>query len=49
MPFHFSDKGAARRYFADLRQIFVDWNYSAWKSPEFAENEKKLDEKLSEA
>ncbi len=49
MPFHFSDKGAARRFFADLRQIFVDWNYSAWKSPEFAENEKKLDEKLSEA
>ncbi len=49
MPFHFSDKGAARRYFADLRQIFVDWNYSAWKSPEFAENEKKLDETLSEA
>lgn len=49
MPFHFSDKGAARRYFADLRQIFVDWNYSAWKSPEFAENEKKLDVKLSEA
>ncbi len=49
MPFHFSDKGAARRYFADIRQIFVDWNYSAWKSPEFAENEKKLDEKLSEA
>ncbi|MGN0892979.1 MAG: V-type ATP synthase subunit A [Oligosphaeraceae bacterium] len=47
--FTFGDKGTARKYFADLRQIFIDWNFSPWESPEFAENEKRLDAKLAEA
>ncbi len=47
--FTFGDKAAARMYFAGLRQIFIDWNYSAWNSPQFAENEKLLDAKLAEA
>ncbi len=47
--FTFGDKATARRYFADLRQIFIDWNFCPWESPEFAENEKRLDAKLAEA
>ncbi|MCQ2397157.1 MAG: V-type ATP synthase subunit A, partial [Lentisphaeria bacterium] len=47
--FDFSDKAMARSYFAELRQIFIDWNYSAWNSEQFRENESKLDQKLEEA
>ncbi|MCQ2403249.1 MAG: V-type ATP synthase subunit A [Lentisphaeria bacterium] len=46
--FNFEEKGEARSYFAALRQIFIDWNYSAWKSQQFADNEAKLDAKLAE-
>ncbi len=47
--FSFGDKDEARKYFADLRQIFLDWNFAAWESPEFAEQEKRLDAMLAEA
>ena len=47
--FSFGDKDEARKYFADLRQIFLDWNFAAWESPEFAEQEKRLDTMLAEA
>ena len=46
--FNFEEKGEARSYFAALRQIFIDWNYSAWKSQQFEDNEAKLDAKLAE-
>ena len=41
--FAFADKDEARRYFQQLRQIFIDWNYAAWDSAEF----KKLEEQLA--
>jgi V/A-type H+/Na+-transporting ATPase subunit A len=47
--FSFGDKDEARKYFADLRQIFLDWNFATWESPEFAEQEKRLDAMLAEA
>lgn len=40
--FSFREKDEARAFFARLRQAFIDWNYTAWGSPEFAEAEKGL-------
>src|SRR6056297_1342016 len=37
-----SDKEDARHFFNQLRQHFIDWNYSEWDSDEFKENEKKI-------
>src|SRR6056297_340214 len=36
------DKEDARHFFNQLRQHFIDWNYSEWDSDEFKENEKKI-------
>jgi V/A-type H+-transporting ATPase subunit A len=35
-------KEEARSYFNQLRQRFVDWNYSEWESDEFADTEKEI-------
>ena len=41
--FELNDKDTARNFFNQLRQKFIDWNYSEWKSDKFAENEKFVD------
>ena len=41
--FELNDKDTARNFFNQLRQKFIDWNYSEWKSDKFAENEKSVD------
>ncbi len=41
--FELSDKDAARNFFNQLRQKFIDWNYSEWKSDKFKENEKAVE------
>ena len=42
--FDLESKDDARAYFNSLRQVFLDWNFSEWKSGPFVENEKKIDE-----
>lgn len=46
--FRFGDKDAARRFFLELRQVCIDWNYSGFDSPEFKELEAKIDAKVKE-
>ncbi|QSH40627.1 V-type ATP synthase subunit A [Lentisphaerota bacterium ZTH] len=46
--FDFTDKDIARRYFLELRQMFVDWNYAAIDSDEFKKLEAAIDAKLKE-
>ena len=45
--FPFSEKEPARRYFLELRQLFLDWNYIARDDPEYAAQERAIDEKLA--
>jgi len=46
--FELKDKGEARHFFNQLRQYFIDWNYSEWESDDFKENEKKIRTLLEE-
>jgi len=46
-PFQFTDKDKARRFFQDLRQRFMAWNSSAFKSEEFLAIERELAGKVS--
>ena len=46
-PFDFPDKDAARSFFLELRQLFIDWNYMPWKSPEFQSQETRIDARLT--
>ena len=43
----FIDKEEARRWFLELRQLFLDWNYIAWSDAEFKEQENAIDSKLA--
>jgi V/A-type H+-transporting ATPase subunit A len=45
--FHFSKKDQARKTFYELRQLFIDWNYKQFESPEFSEQEKKIESFLA--
>jgi len=45
--FHFEDKERARKFFQELRQIFVNWNSTEFKSDEFAAIEKDIRGKIS--
>ena len=47
--FDFADKAVARTYFMGLRQTFIDWNYAAWGSSEFAELEQRIDQTIQDA
>ena len=38
----FADKDAARKFFLDLQQAFIDWNNTAADTPEFAQLQEKL-------
>ena len=46
--FTFADKGAARGWFLQLRQLFLDWNYLKTESAEFAEQQQAIVNKIAE-
>ncbi len=46
--FKFVDKSEARRYFLELRQLFIDWNYIDMSDSKFAEDESQINAKLKE-
>lgn len=46
--FDFADKGEARSYFLELRQLFIDWNYLVADSPEFAAKQSEITSKIAE-
>ncbi|MGE4564914.1 MAG: V-type ATP synthase subunit A [Victivallaceae bacterium] len=46
--FAFADKAVARRYFLELRQLFIDWNYIAMDKAEFGQQRQKIAAKLTE-
>ncbi len=46
--FDFSDKDKARRFFLELRQAFIDWNYAPFQSDKFKQQEEVVDAKLKE-
>ena len=41
--FELEDKDTARNFFNQMRQKFIDWNYSKWKSDKFKQAEKDVD------
>jgi len=45
-PLPFPDKDHARRFFQELRQLFIDWNYAPMDSEEFRRLERAIDDKL---
>jgi V/A-type H+-transporting ATPase subunit A len=47
--FSFEDKTAARAFFQELRQLFIDWNYLEFKSEKFARQEQLIADKLARA
>lgn len=46
--FVFADKDAALKFFQKLRQLFLGWNSSAFKTKEFAETESELSALIEE-
>ncbi|NOY75313.1 MAG: V-type ATP synthase subunit A [Kiritimatiellaeota bacterium] len=46
--FKVESKDDARKYMQELRQMFIDWNYSKMDSDEFNALEKKIDAKIAE-
>ena len=46
--FNFTDKDSARKFFMELRQLFIDWNYVKMDSDEFKKLEKSIDSKVKE-
>jgi V/A-type H+-transporting ATPase subunit A len=46
--FDFKDKDLARRYFLELRQNFLDWNFAETGSDEFKQIESAIDAKVKE-
>ena len=46
--FPFNNKDEARHLFNELRQVFIDWNYTAWNSKGFKEIESSIDSKVKE-
>ncbi|MBN2450008.1 MAG: V-type ATP synthase subunit A [Lentisphaeria bacterium] len=41
--FELADKDAARSFFLQLRQHFIDWNFTVWDSEDFRQQERKLE------
>lgn len=46
--FDITGKDEARRYFLELRQLFIDWNYAAQDSADFKRLEQEIDAKVKE-
>ncbi len=47
--FDLKDKDEARIFFNQLRQKFIDWNYSVWNSDDFKAKEKDVNEQYAQA
>ena len=47
--FELADKDVARNFFNQMRQKFIDWNYSLWKSDKFKQAEKDVDAHFASA
>lgn len=45
--FQFEDKDQSRKFFNQLRQLFIDWNYTSTDSDEFRKIEEKIDAMLN--
>jgi V/A-type H+-transporting ATPase subunit A len=45
--FEFKNKDEARKFFQELRQIFVTWNSAPFKSEDFKKGERQIKEKIS--
>ena len=41
--FELADKDSARNFFNQMRQKFIDWNYSLWNSDKFKKAEKDIE------
>ena len=46
--YELNSKDEARTYFNQLRQKFIDWNYSVWQSDAFKKLESDIDSLYSE-
>lgn len=46
--FDFPDKDGARKYFLELRQLFMDMNYLPFESAEFKEQQSRINDKIAE-
>jgi V/A-type H+-transporting ATPase subunit A len=46
--FTFDDKESARKYFLELRQLFIDRNYEALDSSDYAALSQRIEEKIAE-
>ena len=44
--FDFTDKDEARKFFYNLRHLFVDWNYKVWGQEDAKKEERKIDQLL---
>jgi V/A-type H+-transporting ATPase subunit A len=47
--FKFDDKGAARKFFYSLRQLYIDWNYTEFESQKFRAQEEKINNLLKQS
>ena len=47
--FELADKDSARNFFNQMRQKFIDWNYSLWNSDKFKQAEKDVDAHFASA
>ena len=47
--FDLADKDTARNFFNQMRQKFIDWNYSLWNSDKFKKAEKDVDAHFASA
>ena len=43
--FNFENKGAVRKFFQGLRQVFIEWNSSEWQTENFKKQENQIKEK----
>jgi V/A-type H+-transporting ATPase subunit A len=46
-PFEFKAKDHARKFFQELRQLFVTWNSTPFQSGDFKQSEKQIQDKIS--
>ena len=46
--FLLKDKEQSRQFFYNLRQAFIDWNYAAWNTQQFRQQQEKVENLLKE-
>ena len=46
--FMFDSKDSARRYFQEMQQLFIDWNYTVYESEQFKKFETEIKAKIKE-